>query len=94
MLLVVAVIAHKCCCCAEELAYGLIFITADAALLSGLKQRGSKGWCILDSDPRKLAQHLTYLTSTKVLSSSTIKALQACFACSQVEHWVFSVPRL
>ena len=67
---------------AESLTDYFEVVAADAALVERLKQKGPR-WCAQDSDPDQLAQDLAYITSTKALTVTTIRAIQSAFALTQ-----------
>ena len=68
---------------AEAFLEGFASITANEVMVEGLRGQGH-AWCIHDNCPGALHQDLAYLTTNRVMPSTSIKQLQQCFEVTEV----------
>ena len=62
---------------------GFALITANEAMVEGLRGQGH-AWCIHDNCPGSLQQVLAYLTTNRVMPSTSIEQIQQCFEVTEV----------
>lgn len=62
---------------------GFLSVLAADAAAEGLKQKGALSWCINDGSPHKLAQDLMYLTVSRALPITSVKAIQKAFSLTK-----------
>ena len=68
---------------ADAFLEGFASITANEVMVEGLRRQGH-AWCINESCPGSLQQDLAYLTTNRVMLSTSIEQIQQCFEVTQV----------
>ena len=68
---------------AEAFLDGFASINGNEVMVEGLRGQGH-AWCINDNCPGSLQQDLAYLTTNRVMLSTSIEQIQQCFEVTEV----------